>query len=118
MSILSSDYKDEVGLICTIRAGQDHAAFRHCKQKRTERYMLPSGSQKYLLRRSLTSMPPGYLDQAWVDLFFRYISSEPRGASVIWDEGPSFSQNVRQDWMERTVKDPDRRMRSVDWFPR
>lgn len=25
---------------------------------------------------------PGNLDQAWVDLFFRYISTQPRGGTV------------------------------------
>ena len=27
-------------------------------------------------------MEPGNLDQAWIDLFFRYISTQPRGGTV------------------------------------
>lgn len=33
---------------------------------------------------------PGNLDQAWVDLFFRYISTQPRGGTVPESPDPGF----------------------------
>jgi len=36
----------------------------------------------------------GYLDQAWVDLFFRYISKQPRGGTIPEILDPGLPQNA------------------------
>ncbi|CAK9088818.1 unnamed protein product [Durusdinium trenchii] len=76
--------------------GLDHQEIRHQRLNSGVMVITPDlrifdAMGRALLEGLLDEHPEfrlqGYLDQAWVDLFFRYISSEPRGASVIWDEG-------------------------------